>query len=109
MTTTDFEIWLNSIEPNIHEVYNLYQAVKERDLNTFNPRDNISSDHTPFSIIKGKEEGKYFIRCSYFDDTLMLASEKAVKAFLNLLESTYCQGMDIESWYGYQCALENSK
>ena len=48
------------------------------------------------------------IKCSHkVGTTLELLSDKAKSAFLKTIESQYCDGMDIESWYGLQVNLAN--
>ena len=49
---------------------------------------------------------KYFLKSVECDDTLMLASEKARQTFLSIIETEYCEGMDIEGYYAYHHAME---
>lgn len=94
MTTTDFEVWLNSISLHSYEeVYSLYQSVSEVEEN---------------GIYSCKEkQGKYFVSVGHVDGTLILASEKAREHFLRCIEKQ--EGMDelggIEGWYGYKHAM----
>lgn len=112
MATTDFQEFLNYVDPNHHEIYNLYQLVNLRHLYTeknYDP-DTALTDTTPFDIEKGRGRGQYLI--TYINKSytpLLLASELAADAFLKAIESSYFPDSDIESWYGFQCAMEDHK
>jgi len=95
-TITDFDAWLDSVDPDDYkEVYCLYKSVEEcEEWGMYSTSEN---------------NGKLFVK-GPVGDTLMLASEKAKKTFLNILEDRYCDdGMDIESWYGFMRAMKNDK
>jgi hypothetical protein len=96
-TISDFNIWIKGIELEDHsEVYALYYSVKDLD------------EHPGFKCTQEtKLEGnKYFIKCAYSDDILILVSDKAREAFLKHIEKTYAGEMDIESWYSLKHELE---
>lgn len=95
-TITDFSHWLSSVELEDHnDVYSLYQAVDRLE------------DWGAFSISKKESHNstRYFVKCSFIDDVLLLASEKAKHAFLNQIEKKYAGEMTIEGWYGYMYAM----
>ncbi len=48
----------------------------------------------------------YFVKCTYIDDVLMLASDDARDYFLDYLEKEYAGEMGIEGWYYYNHAME---
>lgn len=75
-TTTDFQEWLDNLdETNIEEIYCLYESiVGVTQMGGFNCSQN---------------NGRLFIKTDQNDSTLMLASGKAVKAFLDKLDSEY--------------------
>lgn len=93
-TLTEFQDWLDEIDLSDYEdVYSLYRSVNENE---------------EFGMFKTDiaKNGQIIVSCSIIDDKLRLCSEKAKKAFLHLLETKYCEGMDIESWYGFNHAME---
>lgn len=75
-TTTDFQEWLDNLdETSIEEIYCLYKSiVGVTQMGGFNCSQN---------------NGRLFIKTDQNDSTLMLASGKAVKAFLDKLDSEY--------------------
>ncbi|EGQ7810926.1 hypothetical protein I6Y99_004995 [Vibrio parahaemolyticus] len=94
-TITDFDAWLDMADAEGHEeVYSLYRAV---------------SDIDEMGMYECSENnGKYFLKASHVDDTLMLASEKARQAFLGEISSRFGIsdfGGDIEGWYSYCHAM----
>ena len=91
-TITDFDSWLDQADPDGHEeVYALYRAVADVD---------------EFGMYKcTMNNEKYFVKGDHTDDTLMLASEKAHSAFLNVINSRFEIEGDIEGWYGYKRAM----
>ena len=96
-TMTDFNEWLLGADIEDHnDVYCVFKAAKElEEWGAFNCTKRITS--------KGN---MYFLKCSYIDDILMLASDKAREAFLYHLEKKYAGNEnDIESWYYYKEAI----
>ncbi|ANS84064.1 hypothetical protein VSVS12_00240 [Vibrio scophthalmi] len=94
-TITDFDAWLDMADAEGHEeVYSLYRAVLDiGDMGMYKCTEN---------------NGKFFLKASHVDDTLMLASEKAQKAFLNEISSRFgISGFDgdVEGWYSYCRAM----
>lgn len=83
-TTTDFQEWLDNLdETSIEEIYCLYESVVGvTQMVGFNCSQN---------------NGRLFIKTDQNDSTQMLASGKAVKAFLDKLDSEY--GGDL-GWVG---------
>ena len=94
-TTTSFDVWLEENEPEGHEeIYALYQAVERRDdwglYNVTNDGDR--------TFVKGPTS------------TLLLASDKARKAFLtkvNALKDD--KELNMESWYHFRHNLANPR
>lgn len=91
-TITDFEGWLDEADPDgFEEVYSLYMAIEN------------GEEFGPYECKPSSDNSKWFIKASHTDDTLMLASEKARKAFLSLIHSRFCDPkLDMESWYHYK-------
>lgn len=89
---------ISSVEGH-HEVYALYQTVLS------------GEGEDPFTCQHGKKGRKQlFIKSDCSEDTLMLASEKAQTAFLKYIEQAFCEDdMDIDSWYGWKCNMDNPK
>ncbi|MBB1385394.1 hypothetical protein H5119_07575 [Pseudoalteromonas sp. SG45-5] len=93
-TITEFDTWLDAAGVEGHEeVYALHWAVSNRE---------------EMGMYKcDVNNGRYFITADGTDDTLMLASDKALHAFLSKVES--CFGIsdfgDIEGWYAYSRAM----
>lgn len=92
-STTNFEEWFTEIDIDGHEeVFNLYQTVWN----------GIEND-VPFSC---KSNGDLsIVTCAYNPLKLVLATEKAKTAFLQAIENRFCDGVDIESWYGFEHAM----
>jgi hypothetical protein len=94
-TTTDFSIFLEEADPDgFEEVYALYQAVKNEE------------EYGLYECTKNSD-GKLFIKANHTSSTLLIASEKAKKLFLDTIEKKFCEDMDIESWYGLHNGLSN--
>ncbi|OBS91862.1 hypothetical protein A9257_16205 [Vibrio cyclitrophicus] len=95
MATTDFESWLSNAEPEGHEeVYALYRAVSDID------------ETGMFTC--SENNGRFFLKASHVEETLLLASEKARKAFIATINSSFGIsdfGGDIEGWYAYRRAM----
>ncbi len=92
-TTTNFEEWLAQVDPNKHEVRAVYYTVTGEE------------SQAPFELSKSTD--KLFVK--YPDaDTLMITA-RAKNVFVDILQKKYCDGMDVESWYGLECALEREE
>jgi hypothetical protein len=91
--TTNFEEWLEQVDPNHHEVWAIYQTVVHEESNI------------PFKL--SKKGDTLFIE--YPEAGSLMITAKGNNTFLRILEEKYCEGMDVESWYGLECALENEK
>ena len=75
-TTTDFQEWLDNLdETNIEEIYCLY--------------DSIVGVTQMGGFSCSQKDARLFIKTDQNDSTLMLASGKAVKAFLDKLDNEY--------------------
>ncbi|RYG22747.1 MAG: hypothetical protein EOO01_44900 [Chitinophagaceae bacterium] len=95
-TITDFKEWISGVDLEDHnEVYCLFNAVKKfEEWGGFDCKERETS--------RGR---MYFVKCSYSDDVLMLASEKARTYFLDYLEKTYAGEMGMEGWYYFKEAM----
>ena|ERR1700740_1708305 len=96
MAITDFTQWLDAADVSdltTQEMYHLYHSIAEK------------TEYAPWHVSIAGE--KLFIKADYFEESLMIASEKARDAFLELLRNKFFGGWDVESWYGYNSALEN--
>jgi hypothetical protein len=94
MTTSDFGQWLEGADPETsEEVYYLYSAIK--------------NEHDEAMWQVSRSGGQLFVKGDSCDDTLRLASDRAKQAFLDHIERTFCEGMGIESWYGFRRNLDN--
>jgi hypothetical protein len=94
MTTMSFDEWLGAADPETpDEIYYLYYAVKR------------AQDDAMWSV--STHGHQMFVTGDGCEVTLLLASADARQAFLKHIEATYCEGMDIDSWYGLQKSLEN--
>lgn len=102
MTTTNFDDWLdaNLDDADYDDVWNLYHSVCECSEETPN------SEYGIYKTVYNMQQAKYFVTNTCGEGTLMLASDKARDAFLKKVEGTYCEEMDIESWYGFNKAIE---
>lgn len=94
MTTTNFDDWLDTTDlSDFNDVYSLYQSVAG--VEEFGA-------YTTISI----QEDKFLVEAIDSNEKLLLASDKARNAFLKHIEQNYCEGMDIEGYYGYHHAME---
>lgn len=83
--TTDFEIWLEAINTyEIDDIFCLYECVRNR------------KDYGMFKCTTNN--GIVFISTDDSDMTLLLATDKAVTAFLNTLDHKF--GGDFGNIYG---------
>ena len=84
-TITDFQEWLDNLqETHIEVIYNLYESiVGVTQMGGFTSQQNA--------------EGRIFVTTDENDQILMLASGKAVKAFLDKLDNEYGGGF---GWVG---------
>lgn len=94
-TITNFETWFDEAlyECDYNDVYCLYRCVADE------------TDMGQFSIQKNETQKKWFVSCNGCDDKLML-TEKSRPVFLDIIEKTYCEDMDIEGYYAYYHAME---
>jgi hypothetical protein len=78
-TITDFQEWLDNLDDtDIEEIYNLYESITGK-------TQMGSFDCT-------EKNGRLFVTNGDNDQTLMLASESAVKTFLDKLDRDYGGG-----------------
>jgi len=98
-TLTVFDDWLSGVDSaDYNDIYCLYNAVNTVD--THNPKEEWGAFNCTVKVTPARN--MYFVKCSYFDDYLLLASDKARSAFLKHLEGKYASGMDMEVWYTIQ-------
>ena len=92
-TITDFESWLGQVRPEgADDVYALFRAVDgEENFGRFRC---------------SRKDEQLFLRVDKWDDILVLASDKAVKAFLSTLKRRFNIEGDIEGWYIARKAME---
>ncbi|WP_104381355.1 hypothetical protein [Sphingobacterium sp. HMA12] len=85
MATTDFKTWIyENVDINdINEVWSLYQAVIGE-----------SNDYHPYSATR--KSGILLVQHSNQSDPLVIASEEAKSAFINILEYPYLEQGGIE-------------
>lgn len=94
-TVTDFEEWICQVDPDGHEeVYALYNVVKNGESDGF--------FHVDFTL----RNTHMFIWLEHTDKLMLTA--KAREYFPEWLTQKYCGEFDMESWYGYQCAVKNN-
>ncbi len=94
---TDFKDWIEAVElEDFNDVYCLYKSVEQlEEWGAFSTTQRMTS--------KGNI---YFVKCSYIDDILMLASNKAKDYFIKNLEEVYAGDMTMEGWYYYKQQME---
>ena len=96
-TTTDFETWVDIVDPDdFEEIYALYSA--------------ISNEENAMGYECNRKGDKLFITYNQYkgpNETLLLSGVKAKEYFLVWFEKKFCDEMDIESWYGLERAKNN--
>lgn len=95
MAITDFDLWLDNNDlSDFNDVYALYHSVAGIE------------DWGSFKAVRGRGAQQLIVHSRECDEPLMLASDKARDAFLKKIVDTYCEGMDIEGYYGFHHAME---
>jgi hypothetical protein len=94
-TITDFHQWINNLDDkeDIEEINNLYES--------------ITGITQMGAFITTEKDGRLFIKNGDNDQTLMLASEVAVKAFLAKLDKDF--GSDLGSVEAYWDFIRNMR
>lgn len=92
-TITDFKEWLEMVEPNVEEIHNIYNAVERM------------SDFAGINVSQNPN-GTRLVEYSTYDPLLL--TDLSRKAMLKHIEQEYCKGSDMESWYGYESALNRN-
>lgn len=98
-TTTNFKDWFEHFrnwydEP--FEIEALHLAVRNEE------------DHMVVKCESLLTSGMYIVTCSFPEmPRLLIASEKARKTFLSMIETELCEGYDVESWVGFEMAIAN--
>lgn len=97
-TITDFDAWLDQANPeDYEEVYSLYKAVEDID------------EFGMFKCKTSTDGKKIFVYGDHVEDTLMLVSDKAKRAFLKFIEERYVDNdLNIEGWYAYKRAMSKN-
>lgn len=91
----DFENWINSHDlSDYNDVYCLYRSVADVD------------EWGSFKTVHGRGKGIYILKSTECEENLVIASEKARKTFLNMIEEKFCGELDIEGWYSFNYANE---
>ena len=97
---TDFDAFLDNVDDDYEEVYSLYRAVTDE------------TDMGFFKCVSGRA-GTWIVKSSAGVEDLFLASPAAKQAFLKAIEGRFIgdddDGMDMESWYFYNRAMEKDK
>ena len=106
-TTTSFDDFTGNLDQDdFHELWSLYEAARGE--GETDPRDPSTWDgwHT----VTVATNGARIIKRNSDGDRLVLASERARQAFLRHLEG-FADDFDgdMESWYGFQQAMDNPK
>lgn len=84
--------WLEGLDLDSYEdIYALHYTVRYK------------TDYDAFTY---SVENDIVIGCTYTDTRLHLADEREAKQFLSLIEQEYMDGMDAESWYSFQRAID---
>ena len=96
MSTTDFESWLDQIEPDgTEEIYALYETVSNED---------------SYGIFEVSKNGNQLIIKSGCGSDILIASKKAKLLFLEIIRERYMSNTDdAECWYGFQRNMDNPK
>ena len=95
MATTDFEMWLDGTDlSDFNDVYALYHSVAGIE------------DWGSYKTVRGRGVEQFIVTAADNDESLLLASNKARDTFLKKIEDDYCEGMDIEGYYGFHHAME---
>lgn len=93
----DFQDFINNIgDLNYHEVYDLAQA--------------LSGNTDVLNFFEVSDESEDLIKIFYpVNNVCIIMKKEDCKQSLQWLEDTYMSGMDAESWYGFQYAMERHK
>lgn len=95
MAITDFDLWLDNNDlSDFNDIYSLYHSVSG--IETWGA----------FKTERGRANQQLLVHSYECDEPLLLASDKARDAFLKKIEDTYCEGMNIESYYSFYHAME---
>ena len=92
----DFEAFVFSVNPNYHEVYDLYQAAKGDD------------DQCTFTVTKANHSNDDLIIYNYGDMALRLTS-KAASYFPDWIEKELMGDMDAEGYWSMHYAMERDQ
>ncbi len=91
MATTDFETWINELDLSYYDdIDSLYQTVYN------------CEDYGCYSIALAKgSTDRWIVSSDDCEESLLLASDKARRAFLNYIEAHFCDGLDEHAWYEF--------
>lgn len=92
-TTTDYDEWMGGLQPNTEEIHSVYNAVER--CNSFGGVTMTQNENKTWLVKYPSPLGKDLI-----------LTDKSREAFLKYIISEYCNGTDIESWYGLQLNLD---
>ena len=91
----DFESWINSHDlSDYNDVYCLYRSIADVE------------EWGEFKTVHGRGKGIYIVSSGESVEKLIIASEKARKKFLDMIEEKFCGELDIEGWYAFKYANE---
>ena len=94
--TVDFKEWIEGLNPNTEEIHSVYNAVERCE--SFGGVSVTHNQNGTWKVSYPSPLGKELI-----------LTDKSKEAFLKYIESEYCNGLDIESWYGLQLNLEKTE
>lgn len=85
-----------AVEDSPFDVYHLYKAVEE------------NADYLTCKCIERKVSNgfQYFVYVPWLSEPLLLNSVEEKKKFLDLIEQTYFNGMDVEGYYSFHRNME---
>lgn len=90
---TDYMEWLNAIQPNTEEISGIYRAIESL------------TNHSGVTI-RSANKGNWIVSYPNAHNNDLLLTEKSREAILKYITRHYCDGLDIETWYGMTLNLE---
>ena len=93
----DFNVWLNDLDGDHEEVMALYEAVQD------------ARDMGLYKCIKGDISGTWIVSAEHLSDEVFLKSSSEKNDFLKAIRVRFCDGEDVESWYGFERNMSNDR
>lgn len=91
--TTNYEEWMVGLQPNTEEIHSVYNAVES------------GASFGGVSVTQN-ENGTWLVSYPSPLGKDLILTEKSREAFLKYIIYEYCNGKDIESWYGFQVNMD---